>query len=301
MKKERGVYILFLLVAILLISMISAGILDKIKTITGKAESPVPQNISITVVGVHPVVIEYIENIAPQQPTEADTPSPKTVIFEIRVTDPDGVADIDDSSVKAWFEKLGETSKPKVLCSPNGNIDTDTNSYLCSINMNYFDANEDWQIRAEASDFGNKTLIEDVLSVFFTYQELKAMTNSQPSLTWPNLVPGETNKTANNDPAIITNTGNYEGNVKITAYDLIGVDLTPFPANRFTIGETEGGECNAPATAKQMSDSATTIVATTLGGGTANSLYYCITTIPLVPTQSYSTTTSWRVVYDATP
>jgi len=298
MNNKKGIYILISFIfVILLISIVSAGLWSKI---TGKAQGPQPQNIALNVVGINPIVIEYIEALAPQQPTEADTPAPTTVTFEIRVTDPDGVQDINPSTVRAWFTKLASPDKSKVLCLFSSNIDSDTDSYSCSIDMNYFDASGDWSIRAEAADFGNTALIEDGLGITFTYQQLAAMTNSQPSLTWPNLVPSAIDQTSDNDPATIANTGNYVGNVKITAYDLVGTDSTPFPANLFTIGETTGAleECDAPATAAQMADSTSTIVAATPGGGNANNLYYCITTVPSVPTQAYSTTTSWMVVYE---
>lgn len=297
-NKKKGIYMLIgFIFTILLISVVSAGFWNKI---TGKAPGPQPQNIALNVVGINPIVIESIISPGPQQPTEADSPAPTTVTFVIWVTDPDGVQDINPATVRAWFTKLGSPDKAKALCSFSANIDSDTNSYSCSINMNYFDASGDWNIRAEAADFGNTALIEDSLGITFTYQELKAMTNSQPSLTWPNLVPGAVDQTSNNDPATITNTGNYVGNVKITAYNLVGTDSTPFSANLFTIGETTGAleECDAPTTAAQMADSTTTVVATTSGGGDTNDLYYCITTVPSVPTQAYSTTTSWMVVYE---
>jgi len=296
-NKKKGVYVtIFFISTVLLISIVSAGLWEKI---TGKAAGPQPQNIALNVVGANPIIIESIIDPGAQDPTEANTPTPTTVTFTIWVTDPDGRQDIDPTTVKAWFTKPGSPDKAKVLCSFSANEDGNTDIYSCSIDMDYFDASGDWDMRAEAADFGNTATIEDALGITFTYNQLAAMTNSQPSLTWPNLVPSAVDQTSDNDPATITNTGNYVGNVKITAYDLVGTDLTLFPANHFTIGETTGllEECDAPATATQMTDSTPAIVATTSGGGDTNDLYYCITTVPIVPTQAYATTSPWMVVY----
>lgn len=301
MHKKKGSYILISFIfAILLISMVSAGFWNKI---TGKAPTQ-PQDISINVIGTNPVVIEYIEAILPQSPTEDLT---TTVVFEVRITDPDGVADIDDSSVNAEFSKLGETTRIG-SCLWQSDIDSDTASYSCSIDMQYYDGAGTWNIKISATDFGSAILVEDT-STTFVYQELKAMTLSPASLTWPNIIPGSLNQKSDNDPSTITNTGNYDGEISVTSYDLIGETLPAesIPSEDFSIGILTGldEECDVPLTATSMGLDGTTTSITNSdsnpgpGPGNYEEIYYCIPSFPLVSSQTYSTIGggSWYVLY----
>jgi hypothetical protein len=302
MKKGKKQFYLIIsfIFSILLISMVSAGLWNKI---TGKAPAQ-PQDISINVIGTNPVVIEYIEAILPQSPTESLT---TTVEFNVRVTDPDGVSDIDDSSVNAEFSKLGEITKNND-CLWQNDVDSDTANYSCSIDMQYYNGAGTWNIKINATDFGSAILVEDT-STTFVYQELKAMTLSPASLTWPNIIPGSINQTSNNDPSTITNTGNYNGEISVTSYDLSG-ETTPgelIPSEDFSIGILTGAdeECNAPATATNMGlDGTTTSIINSdsnPGPGPNNyeEIYYCIPSFPLVSSQIYSTSLggSWYVLY----
>ena len=298
-NKKKGFYIIiFFIFTILLISIVSAAFLDKI---TGKVPQQ-PQDIAINVVGTNPVVIEYIEPISPQSPIED---SITTVVFEVRVTDPDGVPDIDDSSVSAEFSRDGEITKNN-NCEWQRDIDSDTASYSCSIDMQYYNGAGTWDIKISATDFGSKVLVEDTAQ--FTYQELKAMTLSPASLTWPSIIPGSINQKSDNDPAIVTNTGNYNGEISVTSYDLIG-ETSPselISSEEFSIGVITGAdeECNAPATATSLGEDGLTISITNSdsnpGSGPNNyeELYYCIPSFPLISSQTYSTSgNSWYVLY----
>lgn len=301
-SKKKGFYIIISFIfAMLLISMVSAGLWNKI---TGKAQQQ-PQDISINVVGINPVVIEYIEAIPPQSPTEN---SVTTIIFEVRVRDPDGTPDIDDSSVNVEFSKIGEITKTN-NCPWQSDIDSDTTSYLCSVDMQYYDGAGNWDIKISATDFGSKILVEDT-STSFVYKELKAMNLFPASLTWPNIIPGSINQTSNNDPSIITNTGNYDGEISVTSYNLIG-EIDPgesIPSEEFSIGILTGAdeECNAPTTATNMGLDGTTTSITNSdsnpGPGPTNyeEVYYCIPSFPLgISSQTYSTSAggSWYVLY----
>jgi len=308
-NKKRGIYIMFsIFISLLAISIVSAGIFDKFKTITGRAEQQ-PQDISITVAGTNPVVIEYIEDPDTQIPAPAPTEgSTTTITFEVWVTDPDGVADIDDSSVAAEFSRGAVTRVDADNCAWISDLDADTASYSCSIDMQYYDEAGTWNIKISATDFGSGTLVEDT-SETFTYLELKAMTISPPALTWPAIIPGSTNQISDNDPTIVTNTGNYDGAISVTALDLVG-ETTPevIPANAFTIGLSTGGgppleECNAPTTATALITGTTAIIGSDSnpGLGGTEELYYCIPSFSFgIPSQVYSTTAagdSWYIVY----
>jgi hypothetical protein len=300
-NKKRVIYtIMFFIFAMFLVSFVSAGPLDFFKKITGKGISPQPQNVSITVRGPNPVSIEFIETISPQAPIENSTTN---IVFEVHVTDPDGVNDIDDSSVNAEFSKISETTRTGA-CAWQNDIDSDTANYSCSIVMQYYDGAGTWNIKVQARDFGNGTLIEDT-SQTFVFQELKAMIISPPSLTWPDVIPGATNQMSNNDPAIITNTGNYNGEVSVTAYDLVGETIPSelITAEDFTIGTSTGAgepECDAPTTATAMQNTISVPIAgSNSNPGGTEEIYYCMPLVPAVSSQIYSTTggDSWTIFY----
>lgn len=273
----------------------AAGFWNKI---TGKAQQQ-PQDIAINVVGINPVVIEYIEVITPQSPTEN---SITTVVFEVRITDPDGVNDIDDSSVFAEFSRSGDTTK-KNNCLWLSDIDSDTAGYSCSIDMQYYNGAGTWNIKINATDFGSKILVEDT-SRTFIYQELKAMTLSPATLTWPNVIPGSVNQMSDNDPSVVTNTGNHEGPIVIQAKNLYGeTRITEFiPADSFTAGTSTGKkdpECD-PATSSFLQDSADIIIINSMlnkGVAAQEEIFYCIPQVPLISSQTYSTQQagSWTI------
>jgi hypothetical protein len=243
-----------------------------------------------------PPQITYIEPILDQTPIEN---SVKTITFNVRVSDPDGVIDIDDSSVIAEFSKIGETKRTGI-CPWQNDIDSNTANYSCSVGMQYYDGAGTWNIKINATDFANN-LIENT-SRNFVYQELKAIIISPLSLTWPQITPGAINQLPGTS-TIITNTGNHEGGIIIQAKNLYGGTRTTeyIPANAFTSGAISGAdeECNAPATATQLEDSnPVPIINSMLNKGPAaqEEIFYCIPQVPQVSSQTYSTQTgSWTI------
>jgi len=232
--------------------------------------------------------ISYIESVQDQAPIEN---SAKTVTFEVRVSDPDGVSDINDSSVFAEFSKIGETTKT-TNCLWQSDIDSDTVSYSCSIDMQYYDGAGTWKIKIQARDSVNN-LAEDT-SKTFIYQDLKAIVISPASLTWPQITPGTINQVPGTS-TIITNTGNHEGAIIIQAKNLYGETRTTefIPANSFTAGVITGTneECNAPATSTQLEDSnSVTIINSMLNKGASaqEEIFYCIPQVPQISSQTYS-------------
>jgi hypothetical protein len=293
-KKKRGAYFIFLVfVIIILSSIVSAGIFDWFKG-TGKASSQT-QNVSLTVTGGNPVTVEV--------PTISANPiefNSVTVNFVANVSDPDGVNDINDSSVVVKFTN-GATVRNGV-CSWSRDISTIKSNYSCSVVMWYFDqAGSGWTLNVSASDLGSKILVSG--TSVFTYNELRAMVLTPSTLTWPAVVTGAVNQLSN-DPTRINNTGNYNGSVSVTARDLLG-ETNPaelIPASGFRAGPVSGTECTATAlvnnTITSVAGSNSNPGNLSAGGGQGN-IYYCIPLVPSVSSQVYSTTTggSWEVRY----
>ncbi len=256
------------------------------------------KNSEILVLGLEevansPPTISYIQPIPDQTPLEGTI---KQIVFEVKVSDTNGVDDIDDSNITSQFNKTGETTR-NTTCTWNRDIDQFTANYSCSVGMQYYDAAGTWNITIQAKDLSGEQTINN--SNTFVYQELKGIIIKQPTtLTWSTLNPGLTNQSSDNDPSVIENTGNYEGPILITAYDLIG-EANPsysIPALNFRAGSVSGSEC----TSTQLQNSTPVTISGSMskrGIGAQEEIYYCLTSVPYVSSQSYSATgaNSWII------
>src|SRR3989344_4487652 len=104
--------IVVLLFAIILLSLffegdfVSAGFTDWFGKITGKATSQ-DTNVTITLQGTNPVTVEVFNDTLTGTTVDPSENSVKNIALKIRVTDSDGVADINVSSVSANFTRTG--------------------------------------------------------------------------------------------------------------------------------------------------------------------------------------------------
>ncbi|MEK6926259.1 MAG: hypothetical protein AABW50_03190 [Nanoarchaeota archaeon] len=296
---KKRLCLVFSVLLIVLLSFASANFAtDFWKRFTGQVPSQ-PQNISITVVGANPVSISVPAIVA--SPTENTFTN---VVFSVNVTDPNGVNDINDSSVSPEINngaifRIGS-------CSFSQDINSTTANYSCSVLMWYFDPStpsSSWTTRVQAKDLGNQTLMNG--TAVFTYGLLKSMVISPSQLFWPSVIPGASNQNSSNDPTIINNTGNYNGIINVTAYNLLGetIPSESIVANSFSVSSASGSECLSGTTLSHSISAGITGSSSnpgnlSAGGGQAN-LYYCIPLVPTVSSQVYSTTggSSWAVTY----
>ena len=266
------------------LSEVNTLVVQAQNTVSRKSYSIYVDKISCSINNNLPPQITYLQPILPQAPLEG---SITNIVFEVQVTDPDLVNDIDDSSVNAEFSKSGETTRTGA-CSWQSDIDTDTASYLCSIDMQYYDGAGTWSIRVQARDFSNN-LAEDT-STSFVYQELKAMTIFPSSLNWPEVIPGATNQIPGSSTTI-TNTGNYERSIIISAKNLYGETRTTeaFNAGSF-VADIDPGIASCDGTALQDSIGQTIAGSMLSKGASAQEeIFYCIPNVPSISSQAYST------------
>ena len=292
--RNRGVYIVFAVILLLSMTVISAGFWD---IFTGKASSA-DQNVSVSVVGANAVII----TVPPTSGTPNEGGS-RTIIFNVNVTDPDGSSDINTTSVRYEITKAAQTTKTG-SCPFQNNISSTTSNFTCTTVFWYYEASDAWNIRVEAKDVGNGTLMNGTNNL--TYGSLNAFLMSPSSITWPGVATGGTNQQANNDPTLINNTGNYVSNISITGIDLKGeiIQSEMIPANNFRAGSVFNLEC----TATPLVNGSSVVIAgsssnpgnISAGGGAGQAnIYYCIPSVPLVSSQIYSTNQggSWTVSY----
>lgn len=309
---KKGMTTILIICSILLIGLTSAGLIDSIKgTLTGKATSQ-PTNVTITVTGTSQADIISISQPLNINPTENAV---TYVSFSAIMCDNDGVSDLNDTSVQANFTRIGEIVRLNSTCTQSGaDLNTTCANYSCQIDMWYFDGAGEWNITVTGNDLGNLTpaLYNDQNTSNFTYTQLKAMIlPSDAVLIWNSVVPGNLNQTADNDPTLINNTGNYDGELTLSGLDLYGETITSelFDVTNFTTGINSTG-----ANPECLGTGLVNGSAQTIGGSTANkgnlsagagagqeNLYYCIPQAPLVSSQQYTTNYStiggWTVGY----
>ena len=259
------------------------------ETMTGRATQQ-PLNFTIVVQSEDaPSII--ISPIADVSPVEED---PVDVVFYVQMVDPYTVDDLNTDSVAANFT-YGAVTRGNDSCVHLGNLDAYTANFSCTIRMWYWDTVAAWEIHVLGSNSygaGSNT------SETFNYNQLVALKTSPPQLTWTTVQPGALNQTSNNDPLIINNTGNYDGNITITAIDLIGEedDTHIIPAANFSIGLSTGDSAECGGT-RMVNGTEIDVVSSdsnpgnlSAGGGAGQeNFYYCIVQIPLIKSQTYST------------
>jgi len=311
MVKKRVVYLVVISLFLLLIiaSFVSAGFWDWLKNprITGKAATSGQTNVSISVAGMTAVTILVFNSTltgANMNPTEYGS---NFIFFNVTVTDADGASDINVSSVRASFNKTGETTRSNSTCSyKSGEDTTNSKNFTCSIEMWYWDAPGSWTINVTANDLGNMTYINNVTTVL-AYGQLQSIVMAPNSLSWESVSIGATNQTSNNDPTTINNTGNYDvtsGNVQVQGINLYGatgdfINVGNFSSDIATGGAAcSGAACTeclgsvlANGTYQGITGSILSAGNLSEGGGVAQEqLYYCLRLAPLgIPSQAYST------------
>jgi len=312
MKLKRGIYlgVLCLAVVLLISSIASAGLLDWFKKVTGQATTQ-PTNVSITVSGINPVTITIYNQSLPTSSVSNDGIG--SMLLYVTITDPDGAADINTTSVIANFSKTGEVLRSNSSCIKVGNdLSATAQNYSCTINMYYYDAMGAWTINVGAKDFGNLTYYYNTTTIF-SLSQLQGIEIFPTTLTWTAVTPGDINKTSNNDPTLINNTGNYLSNLTINALNLHGITNT---AQYISVGNisvsnntnANNMECSLTTATTLVNGTDTQIMNSNLTKGDHNAqnnqtgqeqLFYCFRTVPTsgISSQTYSTSTtgSWSI------
>ncbi len=304
-KKEVKIIQTFAICSILVllsVGFVSAGFFD---WITGRATNQ-DTDVSVQFQGTNQAQIVSVDGVdASYNPTEN---SATTITFSVIVADADGVNDINDSSVTANFSSGSDPTRfDSSDCSLVSDLNSTAANFTCTIDMYYYDNASTWTVNIGANDLGNGTADIDS-ATSFTYSQLKAMVISPASLAWSTLSSGATNEASTTDPTIINNTGNYDATVNLTGIDLRGetnsTDLFAVP--NFTVHRSSGSECSG-----QALSNGTAIVVTSSDANRGNlssgagagqeTFYYCIPSVPSLPTQIYSTTAtggiSWTISY----
>ena len=260
--------------------------------------------VNATVEANNPPQIIYVESITNINPIES---SSKTITFNVTMYDPDGVEDLNDTSVNASFSMTGETTRYDSLCSWEQDVDSNSANYTCSIDMMYWDGNGDWNIDVSGTDLGNQTFAYNDTTTL-QYNLLQAIVISPNQISF-DVKTDAINQTAIDDPTVINNTGNANvtsGNVKIIGINLYGEseDTIFIGVGNFSVDIDTGSSAECDGTTLQNGTEIGIANAVlprgnlSEGGGIAQEeFYYCIKQVPPIPSQIYSTSNagSWTI------
>ena len=163
--------------------------------------------------------------------------------------------------------------------------------------MWYFDENGAWTINVTIQD--DSAEYAENSSTTFTYNSLPGMKMSPTSLTWQEVLIGQTNRGSQNDPIVVNNTGNTEPlNINVTSYNLRGEIVTTdfILAGNFSIENASQG-CTGTQMVNATSINITSAILYrgnhSLNYDNATSgqelIFFCITEVPSgISQQSYS-------------
>ncbi len=261
-------------------------IFDIFKRITGK---PITEqtNVSVTVGNIAPVIFN-VQTIPAVNLNEGTT---KDVIFNFSASDGNGVADLNDASAFAVFNQSIEPQRSG-SCILVASTSSDK-TYQCNVIMQYFDKSGGWGVNVSIKDLGGN--YAENKSTSFSVNLLRGINITPNSIGFPVVSPGGTNILSSQD-TFVTNNGNYEGTLDVTAYNLTGeiTSSEQIPAGNFRTAGLSGAS-SVCTTGTQLNDEGTTTITGSslprgAAGSNAENITYCLTLVPTgISTQTYST------------
>ena len=213
--------------------------------------------------------------------------STRNVVFNFSIEDSNGVGDILNNSAKARFTMAGEPDRFNNSCDL---IFSSVNkkNFECTVGVQFYDRAGIWNININVSNSSNSIFVNN--SQTLNVELLTDISISPIAINFDNVNPGQGNNLPNNHPSIVTNNGNDEKTIKITAYNLHGVsDNTKFiEASLFRVHDASN-VCSAGTFLANSSAVEITGSFLTRGASATENIYYCLTNVPSVPNQEYST------------
>ena len=165
-------------------------------------------------------------------------------------------------------------------------------TYDCTITMQYFDADGTWDVSVSVTDTSGATGTDTSTTIVGVLKHI-ILTGGAP-ISFGAVAPAQADVVPT--PTTVTNTGNYEGTISVTAFALEEPSAAPdkIPAANFkSAGSVESNVCAGVSTTTLVQASATTIVSTSLPKGPAGSnnedIKWCLDVPTGIISASYST------------
>ena len=294
MKKE--VVVLSVILLTLVLPYASASIFDWFKN--ARASPSQQTDVSVTVGNSVPTIVsvsQVTRGLSVGQVNLVES-AVANVLFNFTVQDNNGAGDINDATAKARFRNASEPIRDSTGCVPVlivGNQKT----YQCTVPMQYYDKHSSWGVNVSVKDSSGSYATN--LTRSFTVNALQGFSMDVSAVSFSGLVPGAVNSLANVNTTL-NNTGNYvipaDGPLRIISVNLTGLtDASQYiPADNFRVVGSAGAStvCTAGTVLDDAATAGVSIANFNLGRGvTGNTdkLVYCLTSVPLVSSQTYTT------------
>ncbi len=229
--------------------------------------------------------------------------------FSFLANDSEGRGDLDNSTARLRISLAGEADRFNTTCQAIATVGGNIN-YSCSVDLWYFDGAGNWIINASISDING--VYAENRSSNFSVQSTTAFAINPSALTWAALELGTTNRTSNNDPITLNNTGNKDvatTGITLTGYNLRGLTTTSefINAPNFSVSNLNGTsscsgitclECNGTIMANATIETLPNAILSA-GNYSRNyqndtsgqeNLFFCLMTVPSeISRQTYDT------------
>ena len=260
MKNNKLAVVAFVLVATMLTVMCAAYSRDL--------------NVAFTGTNYDPTVDSCVVTGATHSPTGGTTTA---VTVTITATDKNGVADFNNTLAKVdlddalTFSALYE-SATGTSCTP-ANTDTDTRTYACTVNMQYWYSATNYSARCSVGDVNDSTLVTGDHANAFAYASLAASTADGTAISFGTITDTlfSTAVADTNSPIILTNTGNIVlATVSITGANATATGASNLDVGQFVVDDDSeiAGAQTLTAIAQQITGVSVPIEDSTPGGNT---------------------------------
>jgi len=188
-----------------------------------------------------------IVNVTGESPavTILEAPSSTSVSINFTVYDINGADTLDNSTAMVNLTFAGEDVRQNLSCV---NVESSGYyaNYSCTVEMFWWDVNDTWEINAYIEDLQGASGINT--SETQELGDTTAFVASLGNITFPGIAPGAENKTSDNDPLLLNNTGNVEipsAYLKVNSSHLRGESDSNYAlwAGNFSVDWRTGGDC----------------------------------------------------------
>ncbi len=218
------------------------------------------------------------------------------VAYSFYIEDPQGIANINNDSAAGNISLNG--LEYQATCTGDIGINTTTQNYSCTVNINYYDNATTWNYFVEG---GNYNLTNKTAQSTFTYNVgnyinvSKADGNDTLSSWASTWYPKAINILSNDDPILISQRGNtYSTNIGVTAIGLTATGISDYvPAANFTVNTADACEGTAMVNATE-----TQVAGAYLPNGvagTTENTYLCMEDVPDIVSTTYTSPDTWTV------
>jgi len=236
--------------------------------------------------GNNPPTVDTVSSVSNQDPNPEIV---KAVLINFTVTDIDGTTDLNHSSAKLTVNQSGITRTG--TCS-NKTIDSDTEEYNCTVNLEHYDLPGAWSINVSIRDNSEASAYN--ATTVFSYNELLYIQVSPVAFGFGDFYSGQQDQAATSNPLQIDNLGNVNlTQINITAYNLTNGSDTIGVSN-IVVNISDSASGTALQHATNVTIPFANVSMDTAGGEINESLYFYID-VPFVRPLYYQSSSSWVI------